>query len=144
MANQETIQVLITFNRRELRPISIPYNINEVELKATLRDLGYISSYRHSYLTTKLYLNDNGTEKEIGTDEYRLLKDLGIKEDSLIIIKSGDPEPTPVYSGWSSMRCLYGCPMAQSVEEAMSQAEKYSEKDSIVTTGFISDIDLNS
>lgn len=144
MANQETIQVLITFNRRELRPISIPYNINEVELKATLRDLGYISSYRHSYLTTKLYLEDNGTEKEIGTDEYRLLKDLGIKKDSLIIIKSGDPEPTPVYRGWSSMRCLYGCPMAQSVEEAMSQAEKYSEKDSIVTTGFIYDIDLNS
>ena len=95
-------------------------------------------------LNTIISLNDNGTEKEIGTDEYRLLKDLGIKEDSLIIIKSGDPEPTPVYRGWSSMRCLYGCPMAQSVEEAMSQAEKYSEKDSIVTTGFISDIDLNS
>lgn len=144
MANQETIQVLITFNRREAKQISIPYNINEVELKATLRDLGYISSYRHSYLTTKLYLEDNGTEKEIGTDEYRLLKDLNIKENSRIIIKAGEPEPQPVYRNPGSMRCLYGCPMAQSVEEAMSQAEKYSEKDSIVTTGFISDIDLNS
>ncbi|MBQ2938489.1 MAG: hypothetical protein IJE05_06435 [Clostridia bacterium] len=144
MANQETIQVLITFNRRETRQISIPYNINEVELKATLRDLGYISSYRHSYLTTKLYLEDNGDEKEIGTDEYRLLKDLNIKENSRIIIKPGDPEPQPVYRNPGSMRCLYGCPMAQSVEEAMFQAEKYSEKDSTVTTGFISDIDFNS
>lgn len=144
MANQETIQVLITLNRREVIPISIPYNINEVELKATLRDLGYISSYRHSYLTTRLYLEDNGTEKEIGTYEYRLLKDLNIKENSHIIIKPGAPEPQPAYMNPGSMRCLYGCPMAQSVEDAIFQAEKYSEKDSTITTGFISDIDFNS
>ena len=38
------------------------------------------------------------------------------------------------------MRCLYGCPMAHSVKEAMNQAEKYSENDSVVTTGSIYDV----
>lgn len=145
MANQESINVRVTFDRKDANQISIPYNINEIELKALLRDLGYISSYRNSYLTTKVYhLEDDGSEKEICTDKYRQLKDLGIKEGSGIIIKPGTPEPMPVYQGINSMRCLYGCPMAQSVEEAMLQAEKYSEKDSTITTGFISDIDFNS
>ena len=104
MAERKTIHVIVTFYRREARQVTIPYDIDEVE---------------------------------ICKDEYRSLEDLGIKEDSGIIIVPGEPEPRPVYKSPGSMRCLYGCPMAQSVEEAMNQAERYSDDDSSVTTGSI-------
>lgn len=143
MAEKKLIHVYVTHNRREYSQVTIPADINEVELKACLRDLGHISSYRRSYLTTKVYLEDDTKTnlKEICTEEYRSLEDLGIVENSLIVIKAGEPEPRPVYSSPGSMRCLYGCPMAQSVEEAMNQAEKYSENDSVVTTGSIYELD---
>ena len=137
MVKRKTIHVLVTFNRRKARKVTIPYDIDEVQLKAQLRDLGFISSYRNSYLTTKVYLNTENGEVEICKDEYRSMEDLGIKEDSGIIIVPGEPEPRPVYRRIDSMRCLYGCPMAQSVKEAMNQAEMYSDDDSSVTTGSI-------
>ena len=139
MAKTKLINVYVTHNRKEYSKVAIPADINEVQLKACLRDLGHISSYRRSYLTTKVFLeNDAKTNlTEICTEEYRSLEDLDIKEDSLIFIQAGEPEPRPVYSGFGSMRCLYGCPMASSVEEAMNQAEKYSNDDSLVTTGSI-------
>lgn len=142
MDERKTIHVLVTFNRKEARPVTIPYDIDEVQLKAQLRDLGFISSYRNSYFTTKVYLNTENGEVEICKDEYRSLEDLGIKEDSCIIIVPGEPEPRSktevIYRrDPMSMRCLYGCPMAQSVEEAMNQAERYSDDDSSVTTGSI-------
>ncbi len=104
--------------------------------------MGHISSYRRSYLTTKVYLeDDNKTNiKEICTEGYRSLKDLGIVENSLIVIEAGEPEPRPTYS-FGSIRYLYGCPTAKSVEEAMNQAENYSENDSVVTTGSIRELD---
>ena len=143
MAERKLIHVYVTHNRKEYSQIAIPAGINEVELKACLRDLGHISSYRRSYLTTKVYLEDDTKTnlKEICTEEYRSLEDLGIVENSLIVIKAGEPEPRPVYRSPGSMRCLYGCPMAKSVEEAMNQAEKYSENDSVVTTGSIHELD---
>ena len=139
MAEKKLIHVYVTHNRKDYSQIAIPTGINEVELKAYLRDLGHISSYRRSYLTTKVYLEDDTKTnlKEICTEEYRSLEDLGIVENSLIVIKAGEPEPRPIYESFGSMRCLYGCPMAQSVEEAMNQAEKYSDDDSLVTTGSI-------
>lgn len=137
MAEIKVIHVYVTIDRRSAKSVAIPSDINEVELKALLRDLGYISSYRVSYVTTKVFLEDNDSEKEICTDEYRSLEELGIKEDSGIIIVPGKPEPEPRYRHPGSMRCLYGCPMARSVEEAMNQAEKYSDADSTVITGFI-------
>lgn len=143
MAEKKLIHLYVTHNRKEYSQITIPADINEVELKACLRDLGHISSYCLSYLTTKVYLEDDTKTnlKEICTEEYRSLADLGIEEKSLIVIQDGEPEPRPVvhkhYSSPSSIRCLYGCPMAHSVEEAMNQAEKYSEDDSVVTTGSI-------
>lgn len=145
MAEKKLIHVYVTHNRREYSLVTIPADINEVELKACLRDLGHISSYRHSYLTTKVYLEDDTKTnlKEICTDEYRSIEDLGIVEKSLIVIEAGEPEPEPEYNYIDpmSMRCLYGCPMARSVEEAMNQAEKYSEDDSLVTTGSIYELD---
>lgn len=144
MAEKKLIHVYVTHNRERYTKIAIPAEINEVEFKACLRDLGYISSYRRSYLSTKVYLEDDTKTnlKEICTEEYRSLEDLGIVEGSLIAIKAGEPEPRPVvYRDPGSMRCLYGCPMAKSVEEAMNQAEKYSENDSIVTTGSIYELD---
>ena len=143
MAEKKIIHVYVTRNRREYSKVAIPADINEVELKACLRDLGHISSYRRSYITTKVYLEDDNkiNLKEICTEEYRSLEDLGIVENSRIVIEAGEHEPRPVYSGWGSMRCLYGCPMAKSVEEAMNQAEKYSENDSVVTTGSIHELD---
>lgn len=145
MAEKRTIAVYVTYDRREYTKVNIPAEIDEVELKAVLRDLGYISSYQMSYLTTKVYLESDDKQelKEICIAEYRSIKELGIEENSLIYIKKGNPEPAirreVVYrdSSPGSMRCLYGCPMAQSVEEAINQAEKYSEKDSSITTGFI-------
>lgn len=143
MAEKKLIHVYVTHNRGEYSPVTIPTDINEVELKACLRDLGHISSYRRSYLTTKVYLEDDTKTnlKEICTEEYRSLEDLGIVENSLIFIEDGEPEPRPVYRDPGSMSCLYGCPMARSVEEAMNQAEKYSEDDSLVTTGSIYELD---
>lgn len=145
MSKRKTINVIVKLNRSEARQVTIPYNIDEVELKARLRDLGFISSYRNSYLTTKVYLKTAKGEVEICKDECRSLKDLGIKKGSSIIIVPGEPEPRPVYRSSDyisdpisdSMKCLYGCPMAKSVEEAMNEAEKYSENDSVVTTGSI-------
>ncbi len=143
--NKKVINVYVTHNRKKYSQVAIPADINEVELKACLRDLGHISSYRRSYLTTKVYLEDDTKKyiKEICTDEYRSLEDLGIAEKSLIFIKAGEPEPKPEYHyiDPGSMRCLYGCPMAHSVEEAMNQAEKYQEADSLVTTGSIYELD---
>lgn len=143
MAERKLIHVNVTHNRREYSKVTIPADINEVELKPLLRDLGHISSFRNSYLTTKVYLEDENKKnlKEICTDEYRSLEELGIVEGSLIFIEAGDPEPRPqtkvIYRRAGSMRCLYGCPMAHSVEEAVNQAEKYSENESSVTSGKI-------
>lgn len=138
MAEGKTIHIFVTFDRRETRQVTIPYEIDEVQLKAQLRDLGYISSYRNSYLTTKVYLETENGEIEICKDEYRSLEELGIKENSGIIIAHGEPEPEPrqIYIP-GSVRFLYGCPMAHSVEEAISYAEIYSDDDSVVTTGSI-------
>lgn len=139
MAEKKLIHVYVTHNRKEYSQVAIPADINEIELKACLRDLGHISSYRRSYLTTKVYLEDDTKNdiKEICTEEYRSLEDLGIVEKSFIVIDEGEPEPEYHYVDPMSMRCLYGCPMAQSVEEAMNQAERYSDDDSSVTTGSI-------
>ena len=136
---EKTIHVIVTLNNREAVQ-AIPYDIDEVQLKALLRDLGFISSYRRSYYTTKVYLENEKKLMEICKDEYRTLEALGIKENRSIIIDPGEPEPRQMYNYYSdpgSMTCLYGCPMAQSVKEAMSQAEKYSDDDSVVTTGHI-------
>lgn len=142
MEDKKLIKIYVTYNRRQYNQARVPADINEVELKATLRDLGYISFYRYAYFTTKVYLeSEDKTElKEICTDEYRSLKELGVVENSLIVIEPGE-EPKPkrevIYRDRGSMRALYGCPMAKRVEEAMNQAEKYSEDDSSVTTGSI-------
>ena len=148
MAEKKLIHVYVTYNRKENSQVAIPAEINEVELKACLRDLGYIPSYSRSYLTTKVYLKDKkgNNSKEICTDKYRSLEDLGIIENSIIVIEKGEPEPKINYDDYDdyddfSMRCLYGCPMAHSVKEAMNQAEKYSENDSVVTTGSIYELD---
>ncbi len=142
MATRKTIPVYVTFDRRKYTRVNILAGINEVELKAQLRDLGHISSYQSTYVTTKVYLeNDNKQElREICTDEYRSIEELGIKDNSLIYIRKGEPEPFTrevIYDDIYSMRCLYGCPMARSVEEAINQAEKYTEEDSTITTGSI-------
>ena len=143
MAERKLIHVYVTHNRRKYSEVTIPADINEVEFKALLRDLGHISSFRNSYLTTKVYLEDKNKKnfKEICTDEYRSLEELGIVECSFVFIEEGEHEPCPrtevFYRRAESMRCLYGCPMANSVEEAVNQAEKYSENESSVTSGKI-------
>lgn len=142
MAERKIISVYVTMDRIQAHKVAIPYEIDEVELKAKLRDLGYIASYQRTYLTTKVYLENENEDIEICTDEYRTLEELGIKENSGIIIIPGEPEPKKEvhhYHRSGSMRCLYGCPMAQSVEDAMNEAEGYSESDSNVTTGTIAD-----
>ena len=75
--------------------VAIPANIDEVQLKGYLRDLGYIPSNMDSYRTTKVYLEDKNdySLKEICTAECRSLEELGIVENCLIFIKKGKPEP---------------------------------------------------
>ena len=41
MAKKKIIHVYVTCNRREYSKVAIPANINEIELKACLRDLGH-------------------------------------------------------------------------------------------------------
>jgi len=91
MAEQKLIQVYVTYDQREYSLVSIPADINEVQLKAYLRDLGYIASYRLSYLTTKVYLKEDlkNSLKEICTVEYRSLEELGIVQESVILIRDG-------------------------------------------------------
>lgn len=142
MAKRNVMEVYVTYDRRKYTQINIPAGIDEVELKAVLRDLGYISSYQESYLTTKVYLesDDKKELEEICIAQYRSIEQLGIKRNSLIYIKKGEPEPTKkevVYRYESLGRFLYGCPMARSVEDAINQAEKYCEEDSTITTGSI-------
>lgn len=148
MKEKKLMHVYVTYDRDRYTRVKIPADINEVHLKACLRDLGYISSFRRSYLTTKVYLeNDEKTTlTEICTGDFRSLKELGIVENSLIVIKEGKPEPRArrevVYeSDPMSFKVLYGCPMAASVEEAINQAEAYKEKDSITTTGSIFELE---
>lgn len=141
MADKKFIKVYVTYDRKEYRQVAIPAGIDEINLKARLRDLGYISSHRRTYYNTKVYLesHDNRKLEEICTDEYRSLEELGIGEKSLIFIEEEEfePEPKRYYVNPESMKCLYGCPMAQSVKEAINQAERYSDDDSSVTTGSI-------
>ncbi len=144
MDEKRIIHVYVTHDRRTCTLVAIPADINEVELKAYLRDLGHILAYRRSYITTKVYLadDDGNNLKEICTEECRSLENLCIVEKSRIVIVDGEPEPVRrVYINTGDMRCLYGCPMARSVEEAINNAEKYREDESIVTTGAISEVD---
>ena len=100
MAERKLICVLVTHDLkgkvRAYDKVDIPADINEVELKECLRDLGYISSSPREYSDTKVYLQDEDTTdiiKEICTAEYRSLDDLGIGENSLIAIeKVPDPK----------------------------------------------------
>lgn len=143
MSKKEFINVKVCVSRNRPSDIKIPTDIDEIELKALLRDLGYISSYGQAYRTTRVYiLSDNGT-KEICLPKYRSITELGIKEGSQLYILPGE-EPLPkveyrtVYSNFGGFgRTLYGCPMAQSVADAINDAESYSDEDSITTTGFI-------
>lgn len=141
MAEKKFINLYVTYNRKEYKKVAIPADIDEINLKAHLRDLGYISCNRRTYYNTKVYLesHDKRKLKEICTDKYRSLKELGIGEKSLIFIEEEEfePEPKQYYINPGSMKCLYGCPMARSVEEAINQAERYSDDDSSVTTGSI-------
>lgn len=149
MSNKEFINVKVHL-RTNVDSVKIPTDIDEIQLKALLRDLGYISSYMEAYLTTSVYiLSDDGTrrEKEICLPEYRSITELGIKEGSrLYIIPGKEPLPRVEYRtvyenssgfGYGGGRVLYGCPMAQSVADAINNAEVYSDEDSITTTGFI-------
>ena len=114
MEEKKLIEVFVTFYLRggNATRVKVPADIDEVKLKAELRDLGYISSYRNSYRTTRVYLVDDENDwalKEICTSEHRSLEELGVVKNSLIYI-----------------------------EESTSQAEKYEDTDSIVSTGVIS------
>lgn len=74
--------------------ISIPKDIDEVELKGRLRDMGYISSQMIPYQTTKVFLvNDReNTKVEICINDARSLEKIGVVEKSLILITPGVPE----------------------------------------------------
>lgn len=146
MSKKEFINVKVRVPWNSPSNIKIPTDIDEIELKGLLRDLGYISSYGQAYRTTKVYiLSDDGTgaKEEICLPEYRSITELGIKEGSQLYILPGE-EPLPrveyrtVYRNFGGLgRALYGCPMAQSVADAINDAESYSDEDSITTTGFI-------
>lgn len=146
MSEKEFINVEVRVSKNRPYGIKIPTDIDEIELKALLRDLGHIPSYGQAYRTTKVYLlSDDGTKtrKEICLPEYRSITELGIKEGSkLYIIPGEEPLPRvveyrPTFVPRGFGRALYGCPMAQSVEDAINDAEVYSDGDSITTTGSI-------
>ena len=92
MEERKIVNVYVTYDRRQYSQVGIPMDINEVELKALLRDLGYISSYRQAYFTTEVYLesDDKSELTEICLDKYRTLEELGIVEKCLIVIMRTD------------------------------------------------------
>lgn len=149
MSEKKFINVKVRVACNSSSDIKIPTDIDEIKLKGLLRDLGYIPFHSQAYRTTKVYLlSDDGTKtkKEICLPEYRSITELGIKEGSkLYIIPGEEPlprvveyRPTVVRRGFGGFgRALYGCPMAQSVEDAINDAEGYSAGDSITTTGSI-------
>ncbi len=124
-------------NGLRLKLVSIPKDIDEVELKGRLRDMGYISSQMRPYQTTKVFLLDDreNTKIEICTNEARSLEEIGVVEKSIILITPGTPEEKVIerqYHSWGSMKCLYGCPMSSKVEKEISEAERYNLEDSKV------------
>ena len=124
-------------NGLRLKLVSIPKDIDEVEFKGRLRDMGYISSQMRPYQTTKVFLLDDkeNTKIEICTNEARSLEEIGVVEKSAILITPGAPEEKVIerhYHGWESMKCLYGCPMSSKVEKEISEAERYNLEDSKV------------
>ena len=93
------------------------------------------------------HYESNENMEEICIPEYRSISELGIGEGTKLIIKPGrEPElrveyrtvyrERPRYSGFGG-GALYGCPIAQSVKEAINEAERYSDGDSTISTGFI-------
>lgn len=126
--------------RLSVQLVTIPKDIDEVELKGRLRDMGFIPSQMRSYQTTKVFLinEKENTKTEICTNESRMLDELGVTEKSLILITPGIPEERIIErhieekSDWSSMKCLYGCPMSSEVEAQISEAESYKLEDSKV------------
>ena len=142
MDQAKVISVLVSINRSPIPDFEIPTDINEISLKGYLRDAGFISSNQRSYATTRVYFRANKeTEKEeICINKCRSISDLGITDGSIIIIEPGEPETQyKSYRNPGSRRCLYGCPMARSVEDAINSAEGYNESDSKITKGIIPD-----
>lgn len=141
MAERKLIKILLGMRRGGYRhdyvesiDIEIPYEIDEVELKARLRDMGYIDSDYKAYRTTKLLLcgvNDfSERQEEICVGKSRMLEEIGIKDNSCILIIPGQRERRDYYDRWSDARVLYGCPIAESVKDSISEAEGYGLCDS--------------
>lgn len=71
----------------ELKRIIIPYDIDEIALKARLRDMGYITSRERDFFATKVYLQASEDELiPICTNECRTLEELGIEENTMLVI----------------------------------------------------------
>ena len=100
MAGKKKINVFIIYDK-EVTSKNIPADMNDVELKGYLRDLGFISSYRRSYLTTKVYLvgKDGEEDKEICMGERlalnqenqnllrKILMTVGHQEDIYMVVQ---------------------------------------------------------
>lgn len=137
------ITLYLGFNSRNLTdisltPIRISSDIDEVQLKATLRDMGFIPSYPlKDYQRTRLFLlKENKDLVSIGLELSRSFEELGIVDESIIILDVYETQmPTYNFSSFGG-KCLYGCPMSKRVQ-ATVDAENYSITDSVVESHII-------
>ena len=138
MADKKLVSLNVTFDGTKTEEVKVPFDIDEIALKARLRDLGIISSDMSEYSLTRVFIlsKEDNIKIEICIDEYRTLEELDIDDSSVIIIVPYKKQrrPSSYYDGGT---CLYGCPIANSVKDAIYEAEKYSESDSKITTGTI-------
>lgn len=142
MPSEKLIEVLVFVDLSTVaEKTKIPYNIDEVRLKGLLRDLGYINSETHAYATTKVFYRKDEKLEEICIPEYRTMEELGITDGTLIVIRPGEERTRYYNRGFDPYaKVLYGCPIASSVRDAISEAEAYSEGDSKVETGSVLDL----
>lgn len=126
--------------------IPIAKDMDEYQLKGYFRDRGFISSSLEAYNESRIYFAKEFEQEfiqlaESNSSVARTLVDLEASEDSVIAIMAEEERRSYSYGDdWSSMRCLYGCPMSNDVKsEISSDAEAYTSDDSIISETKISD-----
>ena len=122
-------------DNKKMFDMNVSKDMDEFQLKDYMRARGFISSQSEAYNNSMLFFA-TGFDKEFvkiadsDTADGRSLAKLGATEGSLLVVMAARER---TYTDWSNMRCLYGCPMAKSVQDEIVEAESYNTEDSIRT-----------
>ena len=115
------------------RTFTIKKSDTEINVKAKLRDEGIISSQLKAYRKSRLFFT-TGFSKPVtelakyGSNSDKTLEELGAKDNARLIVFVW-PEERP-FIDYSQMACMYGCPMASEVKNAVAAEGYKPETDS--------------